>query len=298
MLDIRALSAVIDTQRARPSASASSVALPSFTAPWTTQHLLPSPSPAPKTSPPRLQGADNRPLYAMIGALSLAVASLGVYVVLRPPAPLVVEEPPPLDPIVVVAGASRPEPEPEPEPMAEPEPEPEPAVAVATAESEPEPEPAHRRTRNHREPRSGREQSQVAAPKTKTKTKDDGMVSVECIIDPSKCTKRGRPRDPEPDEPASTQGLPKTPSASQIRSAMAEVKPDAKACGSRHGASSGTTVRVKLSARGSTGAITGATPLDEHAGTALGRCVAQALTKATLPRFSKAQAGIVYAVRL
>ncbi|MCA9650355.1 MAG: hypothetical protein KC501_10630 [Myxococcales bacterium] len=284
LIDIRALSSLVDAQRRGPSASASSLALPTFSTPWT---LLDTPRPQPEAkvappSPRRAAGPDNRPLYVMLASLSLAVASLGAYVLLRPsPAPAVVVETVPAP--VVPTKAAEPEP-----PVIEPamvaaasEPD-EASDEAEAAEAEPEPEAKPSRShsprpRAHREPRP--------KPVVEPPPKKDTGVSVECVLDPSACKGSGR-------------ALPATPSAAQIRDAMAPVKPTAKACGSRHSGRSGETVRVKLSAKGSTGAITSARALDDHADTALGRCVADALSKATLPRFSKAQAGIVYAIRL
>ncbi|MEM9460156.1 MAG: hypothetical protein AAGF11_38625 [Myxococcota bacterium] len=307
LLDIRALSSVIDAQqRARPSASASSVALPSFSTPWAMQDLRAVPTPAPTVEVPPTPAAPggNRLLYAMIGALSLAVASLGVYVVLRPTPTVVVSKTAPLAPMMAAAGSESPASGAEPEPG----PEPESVAAVDAAEPEPEPEAAAEpeavtkpgRTRTRTRPRGRRPARSPddprSASKPSSKPKDDGVLPVECVIDPSQCSKT-RTRTPPSPQP-SPEGLPSTPNSTQVRSAMAEVKPQAKACGPRHGGRAGTKVRVKLSAAGATGRITSAKALDEHAGTALGRCVAQALSKATLPRFSKKQAGIVYAVRL
>ncbi len=301
LLDIRKLSSVIDAQRrARPSASASSVALPSFTTPWTMQDLRPSApaQPRPSVRKPATQ-ADNRLLYAMISALSIAVASLGAYVVLRPPPTVVVETSAALPAIVEIdPEASEPEaepaavvaePEPEPEPEAEPEAPVEPSAEAQTKRSR----SSARRSRSRSRAREATETK--APPRTK---KDDGVVSVECVIDPTKCSKSGRPGKAKTDEPKSTKDLPLTPNSSQVRSAMAKVKPDAKACRTRHGGSAGEKVRVKLSVVGTTGRVVSANAIEDHAGTALGRCVAKALSGATLPRFSKARTGIVYSVRM
>lgn len=299
LLDIRALSSIVDAQRRAQvsSASASSVALPTFTSGWGLRDVS-APPPAPARTAPTVRAVtDQRPLYAMIVALSTAVAGLAAYVVLRPTPPREVV----IDRVAVAVPA---EAAPEPEPArAEPEPEPEPPVAAVTPPEEEsaepegsEPETRSKRPRATRSPRTPKPQPKpqpVAKP-----PKGDGVIPVECVIDPSKCTKSGRRKDPIATDGTSTKGLPVTPSQSQIRSAMNAVKPQAKACRSRHGGGAGDKVRVKLSVEGSTGRITSAKPLDDHAGTALGRCVADALGKATLPRFSKPQVGVVYAVTL
>src|SRR5690606_9550252 len=156
-----------------------------------------------------------------------------------------------------------------------------------------------------RTPRSRAKTEPKAEPKVEPKTKsakkepkDGGVLPVECVIDPSKCSTGKRKGGSDAAALGSTKGLPASPSSSQIRSAMAKVKPQAKACRGRHGGRDGEKVRVKLSVEGATGRVTSAKPLEDHARTALGRCVADALAKAGLPRFSKPQVGVVYAITL
>jgi hypothetical protein len=299
LLDIHALSSVIDAQRrGRPSASSGAgtgalAALPAFGSPWGLQAVPPAaPVGLAKPSKPVVVGPDNRPLYVMIAALSLAVASLGAYVLLRP-APTVVVERSAVP--VVVAEPAEPEAQvPEAEPPQVPvvaavEPDP----SEAEIEATPAPEAERPRARVGRTPRP----KVTPTPVPKVTPKEE--LSVECIIDPSKCGKgKSQPRADKDDPPPSSKDLPAAPSSSQIRTAMAEVKGQAKACGARHSGHDGEKVRVKLSVVGATGKVTSAQALDDHAGTPLGRCVADALSKATLPRFSKPQAGVVYAVTL
>ncbi len=57
-------------------------------------------------------------------------------------------------------------------------------------------------------------------------------------------------------------------------------------------------MRVQLSIEGSTGAVVSAEPQGEHAHDPLGRCVAQALARATFPRFVAKRMGTLYSVRL
>ena len=112
-------------------------------------------------------------------------------------------------------------------------------------------------------------------PKLDPKPKNDGPISVECVIDPSKCDRKGKPKPPvdtgdgEPDAEPS-KALASAPSTAQIRAAMTPVKPQAKACAARHGGKAGDTVRVKLSVSGPTGKVLSAQALDDHAGTSLG----------------------------
>ncbi len=86
--------------------------------------------------------------------------------------------------------------------------------------------------------------------------------------------------------------LPATLEMQASRAAIAEVKHIAKACGSRYGAAAGVKVMVKLSIVGATGQVENATPEGVHAGTPLGRCVADALAGATFPRFRKHVVGV------
>jgi hypothetical protein len=87
LLDIRALSSAIEAQqRARRSASASSLSLPSFNRLWTMQDLLRSPAPKPEAQLPPTPVRRSRPhrlMYMMVAALSVVVAGLGAYVVVE-----------------------------------------------------------------------------------------------------------------------------------------------------------------------------------------------------------------------
>lgn len=78
LLDIRALASAMDSVAAH-SASASSVALPSFARSWTMPnlHRIPTPTPSPRPAPPR---PDLTPLYLSLLMLSIVVALLGAHV--------------------------------------------------------------------------------------------------------------------------------------------------------------------------------------------------------------------------
>lgn len=303
---------MIDSQRSGGGSGASSVALPTFGTPWALQEVKAAP-PEPRASAPArtvVVGPDHRPLYVMIAALSVAVASLGAYVLMRPTPTVVVER------TAVVAGVAEGEGEAEEAAKAEAEAKakaeadakakadallaaPSADAADAKAEDGAEPEVRARVNRPHKP-----DSSKPIKADPKPEPKDAGVVSVECVIDPSKCDRKGKPKpvDTSNDdgggdgEPSKT--LPSAPSSTQIRDAMAPVKPQAKACAARHGGKAGDKVRIKLSVSGSTGKVLSAQALDDHAGTSLGKCVADALGKAELPKFGKPQAGIVYAVTL
>lgn len=85
LFDIHVLSSMVDAQRgARPSASASSIALPTFARAWTMPDLRRSPQsspPPPRRSVPSARPAFDLLLFAMVAALSLIVLLLGAYAV-------------------------------------------------------------------------------------------------------------------------------------------------------------------------------------------------------------------------
>jgi len=92
--------------------------------------------------------------------------------------------------------------------------------------------------------------------------------------------------------------LPESPTAQEVKDALAPLKGAAKACGVQHGATSGETVKIKLSIEGATGRVTSSTAQSPHAGTELGRCVAEVLANARFPRFRKPSIGVVYPVAM
>jgi predicted Zn finger-like uncharacterized protein len=132
-----------------------------------------------------------------------------------------------------------------------------------------------------------------SAKKPAGKKKED--VSVDCILDPSKCSKGGskksssssssKPADPN---------LPATLTSSDIRAGVAPYKGAAKACGGKHGAAAGTKVKVKLSISGASGTVSSASAQAPHQGTPLGNCVAAAVKKAKFKKFQKSTLGAVY----
>ncbi|MCR9163519.1 MAG: GYF domain-containing protein [Nannocystaceae bacterium] len=140
-------------------------------------------------------------------------------------------------------------------------------------------------------PNSGKSTS--TSKKPAGKKKED--VSVDCILDPSKCSKGGskksssssskKPADPN---------LPATLTSSDIRAGVAPYKGAAKACGSKHGAAKGTKVKVKLSISGASGTVSSASAQAPHQGTPLGNCVAAAVKKAKFKKFQKSTLGAVY----
>lgn len=119
---------------------------------------------------------------------------------------------------------------------------------------------------------------------------------VDCLLDPNApgCKKDRVVAEKKEEAPA----LPDKLSQNQLRDGFQEVKADAKTCGKHYGAETGTKVAVKVSIEGKTGGITKATPQDEHAGTALGKCVADALRRATFPPFASPAMGVTWSIRM
>jgi hypothetical protein len=60
----------------------------------------------------------------------------------------------------------------------------------------------------------------------------------------------------------------------------------------------GAKVAIKFVVDGSTGAVKSATPLDEHASTPLGKCVARVAQNARFPKFEAPQQGFTFKFRL
>lgn len=143
----------------------------------------------------------------------------------------------------------------------------------------------------------------ATGPKTAPKTTVASVPSVECVLDPASCglgttkstTLPGGASATVPTPPAE---LPAKLGTTALRQVLGGAKATAQACGPRHGATTGTQVQVKLSIEGATGHVRQATAQGEHAGTALGRCVAEALADPVFPRFSAPQQGVVYPIRL
>ena len=99
------------------------------------------------------------------------------------------------------------------------------------------------------------------------------------------------------DKPADS-SLPETLTGPDIKAGVAPHKAAAKACGPKHGAAPGESVKVKLSISGSTGTVSSSSAVGKHAGTPLGNCVAAALKNATFKKFQKASIGAEYPITM
>jgi len=126
-------------------------------------------------------------------------------------------------------------------------------------------------------------------------------LDVDCILDPSKCKTGGSKKKKKSSSGGGGSTDPNAPtqlSTSDVRAGISAVKGSAKSCGSKHGASAGTKVQVKLSIEGATGRVKSAKAMPPHAGTALGNCVAAALKKAKFRTFKKAVMGVIVPIRM
>ena len=159
-------------------------------------------------------------------------------------------------------------------------------------------------------PRASNSRSSRSANKAKTKRKTTRSskassssgrpsIPVECVLDPSRCdgtSKTGAGSStPAPAGPAKR---PEKLSVAQLKSALSSTKAQARRCGPEHGVDPGTRVRVKLSIEGASGRVVSATAEGAHAGTSLGRCVANALSRTEFPRFGAKRMGTLYSVRM
>jgi predicted Zn finger-like uncharacterized protein len=147
--------------------------------------------------------------------------------------------------------------------------------------------------------------SKPATPTPAKPTPSNDNLDVDCILDPKlpKCKGGGGSSKPSGGTPKPTPAptdpsLPETLGTADIKAGVSPVKDAAKACGSKHGAQPGESVKVKLSIAGATGAVTSAAAEPPHNGTPLGNCVAAALKKATFKKFRKATLGAVYPVKM
>jgi hypothetical protein len=269
-------------------------------------------APIPVVEPAAPPAVPRNVLVGLMAGLAGAVIVLATLAVVEPTAAIVVERPRERVESLSVAelakepqggsatrgGRTRSGSEAGSEPDAEAESEPE-AEAESESESEsdsPAVPRATKKAKTRRRAEERRVEPKAAPPVAKRDAAERPDVSVECILDPASCG-GGQPKETAPrGTKPTTDALPDKPSTAQIRTALAGPKAKAKTCGPTHRAAAGTAVRVKLSIDGGTGKVTQATPLPPHA-TALGRCIAEQLGRATFPRFAKPAIGVVYTIR-
>lgn len=133
---------------------------------------------------------------------------------------------------------------------------------------------------------------------SKPKSSSSDQYSADCILNPNspKCggsSSSSRPKS----ESSSRSGLPDKLGVSDIKAGLAPVRGTAKSCGSKHGAQPGEKVSVKISISGR-GSVASATALPPHAGTSLGKCVADAAKKAKFKQFKSSVMGVKYSFKM
>lgn len=277
-------------------------------------------------APPQQQRS-NAPLYIMMVLLLLAVAGLGAYIVMRPNETVVVNQAAaPADaPTAKDEGGKDKDDEADAKAAKDDkdkdakddEPKDDDAKAGA-ADTEGEPvegeddskadptKPKAPKTSSKPDTPTSKPSTPTSKPATPTPAKptpSNDNLDVDCILDPKlpKCKGGGSSKpssSPKPTPAPTDPSLPETLGTAEIKAGVSPVKDAAKACGGKHGAQPGESVKVKLSIAGATGAVTSAAAEPPHNGTPLGNCVAAALKKATFKKFRKATLGAVYPVKM
>lgn len=340
LIDIRALGAMVGSDAGPAPVSAApkpeDAALPSFggaslgglaSAPLVPQvHSVDAGVPMMAAVPAQPQRS-NAPLYIMMVLLLLAVAGLGVYIVMRPTETVVVNQAAaPTDAPTAKDGDDKDEDDAKPakddkdKDAKDDDAKAEDAKAeagaadtegeAAEAGDDEKADPTKPKSTAKPSSKPGTPTSKPSTPTSKPATPtpakptpSNDNLDVDCILDPKlpKCKGGGSSKpssSPKPTPAPTDPSLPETLGTADIKAGVSPVKDAAKACGAKHGAQPGESVKVKLSIAGATGAVTSAAAEPPHNGTPLGNCVAAALKKATFKKFRKATLGAVYPVKM
>lgn len=340
LIDIRALGAMVGSDAGPAPVSAApkpeDAALPSFggaslgglaSAPLVPQvHSVDAGVPMMAAVPAQPQRS-NAPLYIMMVLLLLAVAGLGVYIVMRPTETVVVNQAAaPADAPTAKDGDDKDEDDAKPakddkdKDAKDDDAKAEDAKAeagaadtegeAAEAGDDEKADPTKPKSTAKPSSKPGTPTSKPSTPTSKPATPtpakptpSNDNLDVDCILDPKlpKCKGGGSSKpssSPKPTPAPTDPSLPETLGTADIKAGVSPVKDAAKACGAKHGAQPGESVKVKLSIAGATGAVTSAAAEPPHNGTPLGNCVAAALKKATFKKFRKATLGAVYPVKM
>lgn len=165
--------------------------------------------------------------------------------------------------------------------------------------ADPEPAPSATRKTRSRSTKASTSTPKSTAPARPPRTASPASsISVECVLDPARCDPRASASASSTSASSRPAPLPAKLSITQLKTALAVTKADARRCGPEHGADAGTTVRVQLSIEGATGSVVSATAQGDHAKTPLGVCVARALGQTQFSRFTAKRMGTLYSVRL
>lgn len=257
---------------------------------------------APAVPVTRLAAPNQKPLYAMIGALIVGMVSLAGYtmthsgsVSARTPAPLLatyVAAPEPDAPHVI---DERPERGEAATPEAAPEPAEEPAEVAPAARKK----PAAKKV--GKAPEASADENAVKSVKPEKATPAaapvDSEPSVQCLLEPGTCKSR-RASAPEPEAAPAVGGssLPEKLESADIsegtRAGKAAAASTCKAL-----ARGGEVVKVKLSIAGPTGGVISSRAEDDGGNAALGKCCADALASSTFKKVAKAQMGALVTIK-
>lgn len=236
--------------------------------------------------------ASQVPLYSLVVALTLGLATLAAHVLTRPG---------PLPPQVVrtviaaapvVAAEAEAEPEPEPEAVAEAEPVVPEVVPGATAQRRVKPVGKVAPVKVT-EPVKVNEPVKVTEPVKATEPDD----SVDCLLGRKQC---GKPREEvkpaEPVTPAPEAGLPAMLEQSDISAITGAGRSAASnACGEL--VKGGERVKLRLSIAGPSGSITSATVVDDAGNPQLAACAAQEVGRLAVKKVQKAQIGAMVTLK-
>ncbi|MBL9106176.1 MAG: hypothetical protein JNL82_34960 [Myxococcales bacterium] len=242
----------------------------------------------PHAALPRSQG----PMYALLGALSLAVLGLTGYVVASPPPPgqAIVQ----VVPIAAPQVEHEPEPEPARRPMVDEPAAAEPAAAATERARPDKPRPGKAK------PTSAKEQPLAAVtptPEPRSTPKPEPEYGVDCLLGKAACGGRSKPA-PEPETPAmpSPSDLPEKLEQADISAGTSAARAAAaSACAKL--AKGGEKVQVKLSIAGPSGTVIAASPTEDAGNPQLAACCAGELKAASFRKVQKQQMGTVVTVK-
>ncbi len=141
------------------------------------------------------------------------------------------------------------------------------------------------------------------APKEEPKKPTNSADDVDCLLDPSLAKCKGGGSKPKSSGGSSggssaPANAPEKLSPSDLSAGIAPVKAAASACKSKGGVPPGTKVPIKLSIKGSTGAVISASAQGEFASTGAATCAAKELKKAKFKQFKASQMGFTYKVKM
>lgn len=152
-------------------------------------------------------------------------------------------------------------------------------------------------------PEQGVQASTTPGSEKKPRTRGSAGKERDSDEKPARKSTRETPQAPEGECitgecPVDDGGLPLKLSTVDVKNGINGIIEEAKACGPKHGATAGESVKVKFAIEGATGRVTDAVPLNPHVGTPLGDCVAAVAAKAQFRRFRSASMGVIYPFRM